>query len=77
FRRNGAAIKLEVVDFDPESMQGYDFARFFTVPDDGRKLMTTLNETYRDTMEIGGLIIQRAISPIVNAEGNRLGLVIE
>ncbi len=77
FSRHQAAIKLEVDDFDAASMQGYDFARFFAVPDDGRKLMTTLTETYRDTMEIGGLIIQRAISPIMNDEGNRLGLVIE
>jgi methyl-accepting chemotaxis protein len=77
FRNTEERIRSDIPDFSAAALIGSNFSGFFRNAEEGRLLLARLKDAYRDLMEVGGLILQRTISPVLDATGKRLGSVVE
>ena len=63
--------------FRANEIVGGSFDRFHKNPSHQRNLLSTLRNTYRTQIKVGGRTMQLTANPIVNAGGERLGTVVE
>jgi methyl-accepting chemotaxis protein len=76
---DAAAEQVRKLDpaFDAAQLVGRSFDLFHRDREHQRRLLATLQETYRTRVRIGSGIYDIAVSPVFGSEGQRLGAVIE
>jgi methyl-accepting chemotaxis protein len=67
----------ELPDFEANRLIGAHIDVFYKNPIQQRQLLAGLNKNYFETVKIGGLTIDTSITPVWNADGERLGTVFE
>jgi methyl-accepting chemotaxis protein len=70
-------IRQELPHFEARRLLGASIDAFHKNPSHQHQLLNSLTETYRTTLRIAGLIIDTHITPVINANGERLGAVVE
>lgn len=70
-------IRQELPQFDAHQLQGSNIDLFHKEPAQIRQLLNTLTQTHRTTIHLAGLTIESYITPILNLQGERLGVVVE
>jgi methyl-accepting chemotaxis protein-1 (serine sensor receptor) len=76
-QRNESELRKQLPQFDARSLIGKSIDIFHKNPAHQRGMLATLQTTYRTKIQVGRLHFSLAASPIVNAEGVRLGTVVE
>ena len=72
-----AAIRQQLPNFNAEQMMGVNIDTFHKNPAHQANLLKTFTSTYVANLEIGGRYLRVTASPVINAEGARLGAVAE
>ena len=72
-----ADIRKQLPDFNAEKMMGINIDTFHKNPAHQANLLKTFTSTYVANLEIGGRYLRVTASPVINAEGHRLGAVAE
>ncbi|MDT8990102.1 methyl-accepting chemotaxis protein [Curvibacter sp. APW13] len=76
-QRNESELRKSLPQFDARKLIGESIDVFHKNPAHQRGLLATLKGTYRTKIQVGALHFSLAASPILNAEGVRLGTVVE
>ena len=72
-----SAIKQQLPNFDAEHMIGVNIDTFHKNPQHQADLLATFTTTYVANLEIGGNHLRVSASPVINAQGERIGAVAE
>ncbi len=72
-----ADIRKQLPNFNAEQMTGVNIDTFHKNPAHQANLLKTFTSTYVANLEIGGRYLRVTASPVINAEGHRLGAVAE
>jgi len=76
-KENEANIKDELPDFSADQLQGANIDIFHKNPAHQRNLIENMRTTHNAKLEIGGLKLEIAVSPILSETGVPLGTVVE
>jgi methyl-accepting chemotaxis protein len=76
-QRNEAELRKSLPQFDARSLIGRNIDVFHKDPAHQRHLMAALKTTYKTQIQIGSLYFSLMANPILDAQGNRLGSVVE
>ncbi len=72
-----ADIQKDLPQFKLEGLQGRTIDDFHKNPEHQKGMLAALKDTYRTQIMLGGRTFGLIASPVVDAEGNRLGTVVE
>jgi len=70
-------LRKELPNFRAAEILGSNFDIYHKQPSHQRNLLSGLTRTYRNTISIGGRTFILVANPIINAQGERLGTVVE
>lgn len=71
-------LRKDLPNFNLNNLIGSDIGDFYKEKmEQQKKMLSTLNATHREQIELGGRILAVAYSPIINKENVRLGTIIE
>ena len=70
-------IRKDLPNFSANLVMGSSIDVFHKNPDHQRQMLAALNDTYRTQIVVGGRTFSLIASPINNADGERLGTVVE
>ncbi len=70
-------ISEHIGDFDATNLIGSNIDKFHKHPDNQRKILRELKETYATTVKVGELHLQIIASPVFDENDERLGTVVE
>jgi len=76
-QRNEAELRKSLPHFDARRLLGQNIDVFHKNPAHQRGLLAALKTTYRTQIQVGDLHFGLIANPIVDAQGNRLGSVVE
>ncbi|MDT8990100.1 methyl-accepting chemotaxis protein [Curvibacter sp. APW13] len=76
-QRNEAELRKVLPHFNARQLIGQNIDVFHKNPSHQRGMLAALQTTYRTQIQVGTLYFSLAASPIVNAQGVRLGTVVE
>ncbi|HEX5757306.1 MAG TPA: methyl-accepting chemotaxis protein, partial [Arenimonas sp.] len=71
------ALAERIPGFDPARPQGTRLDAFYAEPEQMARLLAALNDTRSDQLQIGDATFAVAVSPVMDDDGQRLGLVAE
>lgn len=74
---NEAQIKKTLPQFDVHKLQGGNIDIFHRNPAHQAGLLSRLTSTYRSDIRVGDLHFRLSANPVMDADGNRLGSVVE
>ena len=74
---NEAKIQEELSNFKMDEIIGGNIDRFHKEPSHQRRMLDGLTSTYETTISIAGLSFNLVASPIMDAAGKKLGIVVE
>ncbi|BAP56743.1 methyl-accepting chemotaxis protein [Thioploca ingrica] len=77
FREEQGKIRTEIPNFDAEHLLGANINFFHKNPTHQRQLLAKLTNVHRVRINLGGVILDHIITPVINDQGERLGMVIE
>ena len=75
--RNEAELRKVLPQFDAARLVGSNIDVFHKNPSHQRQLLGALTATYRTQIQVGSLHFALAANPIIDAQGTRLGTVVE
>ncbi len=70
-------IRAQLPAFNAHAVIGENIAQFYATPPHQRDVLQNLESTHRTRLNFGARTIDLVISPITEANGNRLGTVVE
>ena len=76
-QRNEAELRKVLPQFDARTLIGRNIDVFHKNPAHQRHLLAALKTTYKTQIQVGSLYFGLMANPIVDAQGNRLGSVVE
>ncbi|WP_259372634.1 methyl-accepting chemotaxis protein [Inhella inkyongensis] len=76
-QRNESELRRSLPSFDARRVVGSNFDQFHRNPSHQRNLLGNLKGEYRAEIRVGALHFALIANPIVNAQGERLGTVVE
>ncbi|MCF8155087.1 MAG: chemotaxis protein [Rhodoferax sp.] len=76
-QRNEAELRKTLPQFDARNLIGKNIDVFHKNPSHQRGLLSALKTTYRTQIKVGNLYFGLIANPVVDAQGNRLGSVVE
>jgi methyl-accepting chemotaxis protein len=76
-QRNEAELRKVLPQFDARTLIGRNIDVFHKNPAHQRHLLAALKTTYKTQIQVGSLYFSLMANPIVDAQGNRLGSVVE
>lgn len=77
FQRNEVELRKVMPHFDARSLIGASIDRFHKNPGQQRSMLATLKNVHRTQIQVGTLYFGLAANPIVDAQGQRVGTVVE
>lgn len=77
FRDAQQDIRNDLPTFDADRIVGSDFDVFHKNPAHQRRLLDGLSDTYRAGFDVGGRTMRIVANPVIDAEGRKLGTVVE
>ncbi len=77
FREEQGKIRTELPNFDAEHLVGADINFFHKNPSYQRQLLAKLTDAHRTRVSLGGVILDHTITPVINDQDERLGVVVE
>jgi len=77
FRHAQADIRKQLPQFDAENLVGANIDGFHKNPSHQADMLARLNGTYRSTLMIGGRTMTVIANPVIDANGERLGSVVQ
>ncbi len=75
--RNEAELRKVLPQFDARTLMGRNIDVFHKNPAHQRHMLAALKTTYKTQIQVGSLYFGLIANPIVDAQGNRLGSVVE
>ena len=72
-----ADLRRDLPQFSAADLLGHRIDIFHRNPAHQATLLDTLTTTYRAQIRVGGRVLQLIVNPIINAEGERQGFVVE
>jgi methyl-accepting chemotaxis protein len=72
-----ADIRMDLPHFDVKSLMGANIDVFHKNPAHQRSMLGGLTKNFTTTMKLGGRTLQISASPMIDANGKRLGTVVE
>ena len=76
-QRNEAELRKSLPQFDARTLIGRNIDLFHKNPAHQRHLLAALKTTYKTQIQVGNLYFSLMANPILDAQGNRLGSVVE
>jgi methyl-accepting chemotaxis protein-1 (serine sensor receptor) len=76
-QRNESELRKTLPQFDARSLIGKNIDVFHKNPSHQRGMLAALKTTYRTQIQVGNLYFGLIANPVVDAQGNRLGSVVE
>ncbi|MFO1226444.1 methyl-accepting chemotaxis protein [Roseateles sp.] len=76
-QRNEANLRTALPQFDARRLIGANFDTFHRNPAHQRNLLANLKGEYKTEIQVSGLTFSLVANPIVDAQGERLGTVVE
>nr|WP_310734353.1 methyl-accepting chemotaxis protein [Ideonella livida] len=76
-RRNEAALRQSLPHFDARQVLGQSFDQFHRNPAHQRNLLGSLKSEHKVQIQVGQLVFALTANPIVDAQGTRIGTVVE
>ena len=76
-QRNEAELRKTLPQFDARTLIGRNIDVFHKNPAHQRQLLAALKSTYQTQIQVGSLHFSLMANPILDAQGNRLGSVVE
>jgi methyl-accepting chemotaxis protein len=76
-QRNDSELRKVLPQFDAKALMGKNIDIFHRDPAHQRGLLENLRSTYRTQISVGSLSFGLSASPVVDAEGTRMGTVVE
>ncbi len=76
-RKNEADLQKSLSGFDVDKLVGTNVDIFHKNPSHQRKMLESLKEPFRTSIEVSGLTFGLIASPWFDAQGNRLGTLVE
>ena len=76
-RNQQATLRQAFPDFDAERLVGTSIHRFHANPDRIRTLLNGLQVTHSGKIQIGAVHFAQVVTPVFDAQGNRLGFAVE
>ncbi len=70
-------IRKDLHSFHTDHILGANINNFHKNPEHQRKILNQLNATHRSRVVIGGVVLDHVITPVVDENGDRLGMVVE
>jgi methyl-accepting chemotaxis protein len=77
FRLRAAEVRKQLPQFDTERLIGASFDEFHRVPSHQRNILSRLTGTHKLDIQLGGATLRVIANPVTNAEGQRLGTVVQ
>ena len=77
FKDAEADIKTQLPDFNADQLLGANIDIFHKNPAHQRGMLDKLTETFRSTLKIGGRSMNITASPVIDDNGERIGIVVE
>lgn len=77
FKKAESDIRTQLPNFAADKLMGTNIDSFHKDPEHQRRLLANLMETYRSELRIAGQTMVVIASPVINAEGERIGFVAE
>jgi methyl-accepting chemotaxis protein len=77
FKSEQEQIRQKLPHFDPKKMLGAHFDHFHQRSADNHPLLEKLSRSHRVRVNIGGLTLDHIITPVINDQNQRVGMVIE
>ena len=76
-QRNEAELRKSLPQFDARKLMGANIDIFHKNPAHQRGLLSALKTTYKTQIKVGDLYFGLIANPIIDAQGNRVGTVVE
>jgi methyl-accepting chemotaxis protein len=76
-QRNDAELRKSLPQFDARKLMGQNIDVFHKNPAHQRGMLAALKTTYRTQIQVGNLYFGLIANPVLDAQGNRLGSVVE
>ena len=76
-QRNDAELRKSLPHFDARKLMGQNIDVFHKNPAHQRGMLAALKTTYRTQIQVGNLYFGLIANPVLDAQGNRLGSVVE
>jgi methyl-accepting chemotaxis protein len=70
-------LRKEIPNFDANRMLGASFENFHKNPEHQRQLLAKLSNSRPAKIPVGGLSLDHIITPVINEQGERIGMVVE
>ncbi|MGZ4960758.1 MAG: methyl-accepting chemotaxis protein [Methylomonas sp.] len=77
FKNAESDIRRQLPNFDADKLLGANIDQFHQNPAHQRGLMARLTDTYSSSLAIGGRHMNIVANPVVNEDGERIGIVVE
>jgi methyl-accepting chemotaxis protein len=77
FKKEQDKIRHELPHFEAEHLQNAEIDVLYPNPTQQRQLFNQLSHSHLETIKLGGLTLDTTITPVLNAKGERLGMVFE
>ena len=77
FKEEQSKIRIDLPNFDAEHLLGADINFFHQNPTHQRQLLAKLTDAHRTRINLGGVILDHIITPVINDQDERLGVVVE
>jgi methyl-accepting chemotaxis protein len=77
FRNAEANIKQQLPGFNANQLLGMNIDGFHKDPSHQARLLASFTSTFKSTLNVGGRTMTVIANPVINAEGERLGSVVE
>ncbi|NKF21714.1 methyl-accepting chemotaxis protein [Solimonas marina] len=72
-----AEIRSDLPSFDVRKLLGGSIDQFHRAPEHQQRMLASLRDTHRAQIKVGGRTFALTVNPIINADGERLGSVVE
>jgi len=77
FNNAEADIRTQIPNFDSSKLLGANIDQFHKDPSMQRSMLATLNTTHEAELKLGGRTIAFAANPVLDNDGDRIGIVVE
>ncbi|WP_371928808.1 methyl-accepting chemotaxis protein [Methylomonas aurea] len=77
FKNAEQDIKQQLPGFDAAKLMGANIDQFHKNPSHQRGMLAKLDSTHKSSLEIGSRYMNIVANPVVDADGNRIGTVVE
>ncbi len=77
FQTDEKSIQNTLPDFHAQQLRGLNIDVLHKAPAQQREFLSQLNRTHQARIQIGNLTLEHIITPIINADGERKGIVVE